>query len=226
MDYFLLSLPSPEPGWLQMTFSLLMGFILSMTIAAIYRWSHAGLSYSRGFVHTLVLGSIVTCMLIIAIGNNLARGLGILGTLAIIRFRTPIRDPRDIIFLFACLGVGIAVGSEVYTAAIMGTGAFCLVALFLHLSPFASQRQHEGLLRLLMPTESKSTERIDEILHRYCERTLLVASREALQGDAVEHAYQLKLLDPSYHSDLLEDLRELEDVQEVNLLMQRSTVEL
>jgi uncharacterized membrane protein YhiD involved in acid resistance len=165
-------------------------------------------------------------MLIIAIGNNLARGLGILGTLAIIRFRTPIRDPRDIIFLFACLGIGIAVGSGVYTAAIMGTFAFCLVAFFLHVSPFASQREHEGLLRVLVPANTKVDEVVESILHKYCQQMSLVASREAMQGDAVEYAYQIRLLDPSYHSDLLDDLREEEAVQEVNLLMQRSTVEL
>ena len=226
MDTFLLNLPSPEPTWAQMTLNLLMAYILSMSVAAFYRWSHAGLSYSRGFVHTMVLGAIVTCMLIMAIGNNLARGLGILGTLAIIRFRTPIRDPRDIIFLFACLGIGIAVGSGVYTVAIMGTLAFCVVAFFLHVSPFASQREHEGLLRVLVPADTRVDEVVETILHKYCQQMSLVASREAMQGDAVEYAYQIRLLDPSYHSDLLDDLREEETVQEVNLLMQRSTVEL
>ena len=68
------------------------------------------------FVHTMILGSMIVSMLIMAIGNNLARGLGILGTLAVIRFRTPIRDPRDMMFLFACLGIGILIAM----AAIIG----------------------------------------------------------------------------------------------------------
>ena len=115
MDTFMLNAPAAMPSTIDIVMAMLMAFILSMAVAASYRWSHAGLSYSRGFVHTQVLGAIVTCMLIMAIGNNLARGLGILGTLAIIRFRTPIRDPRDIIFLFACLAIGIASGAAVFS---------------------------------------------------------------------------------------------------------------
>lgn len=226
METFMFNAPAAMPSTIDIIMSMLMAFTLSMAVAASYRWSHAGLSYSRGFVHTLVLGAIVTCMLIMAIGNNLARGLGILGTLAIIRFRTPIRDPRDIIFLFACLGIGISAGAEVYATAIMGTVTFCLVVFFLHFSPFASQVQHEGLLRVLLPSGSKSSGQIEEITNRYCATVQLVATREALQGDAVEYAYQIRLLDPSYHSDLLEDLRVIEDAEEVKLLMQRSTVEL
>ena len=66
--------------------------MLCFVFATVYRWTFQGFSYSRSFVHTMILGGMIVTMLIMAIGNNLARGLGILGTLAIIRFRTP--DPR------------------------------------------------------------------------------------------------------------------------------------
>ena len=75
-------------------------FLLSSVITTVYRWTHHGLSYSRVFVQAMVLASITSSMMIMVIGNNLARGLGILGALAIIRFRTPVRDPRDMVFLF------------------------------------------------------------------------------------------------------------------------------
>ena len=88
---------------LQILFSLLLSFFMSLLLAAVYRHTHSGFSYSRSFVQTISLAAIVACIMIIAIGNNLARGLGILGALALIRFRTPIRDPRDIIHLFASL---------------------------------------------------------------------------------------------------------------------------
>lgn len=138
----------------QLLCAVLVSFVLSMMIATVYRWTYYGLSYSRSFGHTQVLASMVTATLIMAIGNNLARGLGILGTLAIIRFRTPIRDPRDIIFLFACLAVGIASGAAVFSVAVVGTLAFCAAALFLHWSPFASMRVYEGLLRFCLPAGS------------------------------------------------------------------------
>jgi hypothetical protein len=76
---------------------MILAFVLASMISYVYRYTYYGLSYSRSFVHTQVMASVITAMLIMAIGNNLARGMGIMGTLAIIRFRTPVRDPRDII---------------------------------------------------------------------------------------------------------------------------------
>ncbi|MDZ7333443.1 MAG: DUF4956 domain-containing protein, partial [candidate division KSB1 bacterium] len=86
--------------------SFLMAFLLSSLIAITYERTFQGLSYSRGLVQSMVLGSLVSCLLMIAIGDNIARGIGIVGSLAIIRFRTNLRDPRDLVFLFASLGVG------------------------------------------------------------------------------------------------------------------------
>jgi hypothetical protein len=89
--------------------SILTAFLLSHLIATTYALSYRGLSYSRSFVHTLVLGGVVAAMLMLAIGNNLVWGIGIVGTLAIIRFRTNLRDPRDMVFIFAALA---ACGSQ------------------------------------------------------------------------------------------------------------------
>ena len=174
----------------------------------------------------MVLGSMIVCMMIMAIGNNLARGLGILGTLAIIRFRTPIRDPRDMVFLFASLGVGIACGSATYGVAIVGTLTINLAALMLHWSPFASRRAYEGLLRFMLPTEPGHEDRVRTVLHDCCSAFYLIAVREAAQGDLTEYSYQVRLIDPSYQSELVDKLHEIEEVTNANLIMQRTTVEL
>jgi uncharacterized membrane protein YhiD involved in acid resistance len=219
-------MPAQTLGLPQILCGILISFILSMALSAVYRWTYQGLSYSRSFVHTQVLGSVAACVMIMAIGNNLARGLGILGTLAIVRFRTPIRDPRDIIFLFASFAVGIASGAAVFSVAIIGTFAFCLIALYLHWSPFASRREYEGLLRYVLPPSSPSADKIREIFARFCTSSVLVAMREASQGDVIEYAYQVRLVDPSYQADLLDEIHLLADISEVSLLMQRSTVEI
>ena len=227
MDEFLQVFgPARILGLEQIVLSALVAFILSSTIAAVYRWTYYGLSYSRSFVHTQILGSLVTCILIMAIGNNLARGLGILGTLAIIRFRTPIRDPRDIIYLFACLAIGIATGAAVFSVALVGTVMFCAASLYLHWSPFASRREYEGLLRFMLPPQSESEKKVEEIFKRYCSSSTMIAMREAVQGDVLEYSYQVRLLDPSYQPDLIDALLQLEDASEVSLIMQRSTVEI
>jgi hypothetical protein len=90
---------------------------LTQMLGAVYVWTFRGMSYSQGLVHAIVLGSIIACMLMLAIGNSIAAGLGIAGGLAIVRFRTALRDPRDMMFVFAGLGTGIASGLGAHAAA-------------------------------------------------------------------------------------------------------------
>ena len=207
--------------------ALLLSFVLALSFAAVYQFTFRGFTYSRSFIHTLVLGSMVTSMLILSVGNNLARGMGILGTLAIIRFRTPVRDPRDAMFLFACLGVGIACGAGMPMVAVMGTLFINASALLLHWSPFASRREFEGLLRFTIHAGDVTTERVvEDIMGRYCQSFFLLGMREAEQGDSVEFSYQVRLLDPSYQKDIVTAFRKEGQFSDVVLLMQRKTVEL
>jgi uncharacterized membrane protein YhiD involved in acid resistance len=207
--------------------ALILSFLLAMVFAVVYQQTFRGFTYSRSYIHTMVLGSMVTCMLIMAVGNNLARGMGILGTLAIIRFRTPVRDPRDAMFLFACLGVGIACGAGMPLVAAIGTGLINVAALVLHWAPFASRREYEGLLRFIMQTnDSRADQQVKESLVRFCSSYYLLGMRDAEQGDCVEYSYQVRLVDPAYHRDLVDAFKKAGCFTDVVLLMQRTTVEL
>ena len=207
--------------------NMTLSFLLCLLFAVVYQQTFRGFTYSRSYLHTMVLGGMVTCMLIMAVGNNLARGMGILGTLAIIRFRTPVRDPRDAMFLFACLGVGIACGAGMPLVAAVGTLCINAAAVLLHWTPFASRRDYEGLLRFTMPAKDPEAEKlVPTILVRYCSTFSLLGMRDAEQGDGVEMSYQIRLLDPAYYKDVIEDFRIAGFFEDVVLLMQRSTVEL
>lgn len=227
-DYLSTFFGTPEMLTLpSVTGALVLSFLLSMVFAVVYQLTFRGFSYSRSYIHTMVLGSMVTCMLIMAVGSNLARGMGILGTLAIIRFRTPVRDPRDAMFLFACLGVGISCGSGMAMVAIAGTTLINLVALILHWAPFASRREYEGLLRFTMETSDKEAKKIvNDILMRYCDSFYMLGMRDAEQGESVELSYQLRLIDPSYQQDIILELKKSGSAKDPVLMMQRTTVEL
>ncbi|CAN5258417.1 hypothetical protein BH23VER1_BH23VER1_18670 [soil metagenome] len=207
-------------------YSLCLSFVLGMVVATVYRWTHSGFSYARSFLHTIVLAAIVITIMIMAIGNNMARGLGILGAMAFIRFRTPIRDPRDIIFLFSALAIGISSGAQVYLVAIIGTLFFSTAAIFLAHSPFASRREFEGLLRFMLPKGTPAANQLPEIFDRFCSNADMVAMRDAIQGEVDEFSYQVRLLDPSYKTDLIDAVAKLEGVSEVSLVMNRTTVEI
>jgi len=210
----------------QILLAMLVPFLLSSVLATVYRWTFQSISYSRSFIHTMVLSSMIVSMVIMAVGDSLARGLGILGSLAIVRFRTPVRDPRDMVFLYACMGIGIACGAAAFGIAIISTITFALAVLLLHWFPFASRRAHEALLRYVVPATFAADEKIKDLLRTTCATFSLIAVREVGQGDMVECCYQIRLRDPSYQLDVMEGLGKIQEVSEPNLLLQRTTVEL
>ena len=210
----------------QIILALLVPFLLSSVLAMVYRWTFQSLSYSRSFIHTMVISSMIVSMVIMAIGDSFARGLGILGSLAIVRFRTPVRDTRDMVFLFACMGLGIACGAAAFGVAIISTVIIGTAMLLLHWSPFASRREHEALLRFTLSSGSPSDEKVKDVMRTHCSAFSLIAMREAGQGNLVEYCYQIRLVDPSYQADILDGLSKISDLMEPNLLLQRTTVEL
>lgn len=205
--------------------ALLLAFGLTQVLGAVYVWTFRGMSYSQGLVHAIVLGSIIACMLMLAIGNSIAAGLGIAGGLAIIRFRTALRDPRDMIFVFAGLGTGIAAGLGAHAAAVVGTALFCLAVWLLTLSEFGSQRRFDGLLRFQLPLGADEAP-VMALLRKYSRFIALVTLREVAQGQAMEHAYQVRLGDPMHRAELVRGLEALPGVQDVSLLLQEPTVEI
>jgi Domain of unknown function (DUF4956) len=126
------------PQLINVIYCFAWAFVLSSIIAVTHRLTFTGEYYPKNFFQSLILGSIVTAMVMMAIGDSLARGLGVFGAMAIIRFRTRIDDPRDVLFLFAALSTGLAVGVYGFTVSFAGTILFCAIAALLHFSPFRS----------------------------------------------------------------------------------------
>ena len=207
-------------------FSLLLAFLLSQTVGAVYVWTFRGMSYSRSFVQAVALGSVVAAMLMLAINNSIAAGLGIAGSLAIIRFRTAMRDPRDMVFVFAALGAGIASGLRAWYAATAGTLVFCLAAILLAWTGFGSQRVYDGLLRFNAAVSPEVEAAVSAALGRFSRNFALVTLRELSQGQAMEHAYQVSLGDSSSRIALVSALERIDGVQDISLLLQEPTVEI
>lgn len=225
LDLLTLQTTSANSSIIGATYAILLAFVLSCLIAIVYEKTFNGLSYSRNFVQAMILGAIVAAMVMQAIGDNLARGLGILGALAIIRFRTPLRDPRDIIFIFAAVGVGLACGVYGYAIAAIGTVFFCLAAVFLYVTPFGQQRYFDGLLRFNMASAAGGREALEAVMREYCRTFALVTLRETTQGERLDLAYHVKLRNGKSKEEFVDRIRVVGTIRDVNLMLQETTVE-
>jgi uncharacterized membrane protein YhiD involved in acid resistance len=207
-------------------FVVLLSFILSTLLAFVYQKTYRGLSYSRTYVQSIVLISIIAAVVIQAIGDSLARGLGIMAAMAIIRFRTNFKDPRDTLFLFASLAAGISCGAFSFVVAILGTVSFCMVALILFYSPLGPDKYFDGMLRFNIHCDANQEQQLQGILREYCQTFSLVTLRDMEQGKRVDYAYHIKLKKGKQHANFISAMKTLESVQQVNLMMQEATVDL
>ena len=205
---------------------LLLAFVLGQLVAWTYVKTHSDLTYSRSQVQSLVLLSMIVATVMMAIGNNLARAFGLFGALALIRFRTPVKDARDTTFLFLSVGVGIAVGAGMATMAVLSTVFLCAVAWYLYTIRFGERVDHNAVLRFSMPAEAEQEQLLRRILTHYCRTFALVFLRDTGLSERMEFSYQIDLRDKGAHAELVADLRDVPGIEGVNLLMQNEDVEL
>lgn len=108
-------------------FNISVSLFLALFIFFVYKKTYRGVLYSHNFNVTIIMISLVTSMVMMLIGSNLAISLGMVGALSIVRFRAAIKEPRDIAFLFWAITIGLAAGSGTFIIAIIGSIAIALV---------------------------------------------------------------------------------------------------
>jgi uncharacterized membrane protein YhiD involved in acid resistance len=212
-------------GWDIALASLLLSFATSMIVATVYTITYHGIGYLRSFVQTIALGGLVASLVMLAIGDDVARGLGMVGALTLIRFRTTLKDTRDLIFMFASLGIGVACGVQAFAAALMGTAMFSLAAMYLTWSEFGSRLQFDIMLRFQGPADVEHSEQVRAVLTRYCRGLSLIDLRSA--GDNLqEFAYHLKLSKAGTETALMRDLERVPGVGSAAMFTRDASLEL
>lgn len=202
------------PSFSVAIFSLLLAFVLSSVIAFTYRLTYKGKDFPNNLFQAIILSSLVTSMIMMAIDNNFAVGFGIIGAVAIIRFRTLINDPRNIIFMFAGISIGIATGVYGYSVAVSGTVIFSLTAFLLHYSPYGKVNESDYELTIEY-SESDFTNDFKKMLEPFCLASSLKIQRKTEQ--AMRKTYLVKLKNDKTSSELFKYLNSIQGVLSVRI---------
>ncbi|MEQ9306658.1 MAG: DUF4956 domain-containing protein [Marinoscillum sp.] len=203
------------PSFKVALFSISLAFILSTAIAFTYYLTNKNAAFSRNFFQAMVLSSVVSCMVIMAVGNNVAAGFGIIGAIAIIRFRVTVENPRNIIFIFSTLSVGVAAGVYGYSIALSGTIVFCLIAWLLHISQFGGKVLARECALLLTLAEGFDQSILDQILTAQCDQVKLLSLNSAKTG--TRHRYFIILKHGIVRSDFFNELNDIEGLSNIRL---------
>lgn len=219
-DLATLSTNTENPTLLMILLTVFISFLLSVMIAFTYEKTSRQVARPDNYIQGLVLIAIVAATVMQAIGDNFARGLGMLGALSIIRFRTTLRDARNIAFMFASLAAGIACGVYGFVIAGVGTIGFCMAAFILRVSPFSHRENLIGTLTLELPHSPESPDQVEPILKKHCRRFALESYRlfnSEAKKELMERRYQVKLKNDMDGKALSTALKALPEIQAVRL---------
>lgn len=190
-----------------------IALILSMVVFWTYKITFSGVMYNRKFNVSLVMLTLVTTMVMIVIGSDIALSLGMVGALSIVRFRTAIKDPRDTAYIFWCIGVGLSVGSGNYMiASVASLFLFGVLAMF----SFSGLGKEERYI-LIIRGKREREEDIMRCVFKAFKGSQLRAKNSV--GDNIEIIYQIKIKN-NEDKNIIDELYKIEGVSTVNIVAQ------
>jgi uncharacterized membrane protein YhiD involved in acid resistance len=198
--------------------ALLGAWALSQAIAGVFVRLRRDVAPARSFVVALAVAGIVSCLVVQAVGDSLARGVGLVGALALVRFRGNVSDPLDLLFVFASFAAGVACGVGALGVAVAGTALFLASVFLLDRVRFGADDAPDGLLRVTLPADDDAPVGLARSLARHCDTSVLVSLREAAGGARIEHAYHVILRDEAGGHALLRDVAALSGAEGASLV--------
>jgi len=210
----------PEP-WStgEIIVNISLAFLLGLFITWTYRSTHRQLTVSFSFMNTLVLLAMIMTLVMMVIGNNIARAFGLAGAMSIIRFRTVVKDTRDTAFVFFALASGMGTGTGNLRLALMGTVLIGLFIFILHWTRHGSVSRNEFLLNLrMLPPESEEERKVYlPVFERFLKRHRLVTVKSTKMGDSLKMTFHVVVKNPDETETLVAELSGLEGIHRVSL---------
>ena len=198
-----------------------MAAVLGLVIYLSYWITHAGTIYSRKFNVSLIMLTVLTCTVMLVIGNNVALSLGMVGALSIVRYRTAIKDSRDTPYIFWAIIAGICCGAGDYLIAAIGSAVVFVILLLLG-------RIRSDTRRLLIIRGARNTERsIEAVVFEFFSGKANLRVKNTT-NDWVEFIYELtsRQIDAAAKKGkfITERLYQIENIEYVNLVSQSDEI--
>jgi uncharacterized membrane protein YhiD involved in acid resistance len=195
---------------LDMVLAMVLAFGLGLFIYLIYKKTYQGVMYSSSFGLTLVALTMITTLVILAVTSNVVLSLGMVGALSIVRFRTAIKEPLDIAFLFWAIAAGIVLAAGMIPLAVFGSIVIGLILLF-----FANRRESsDPYITVLRCSSSESEKAASAFLQEKVSKC--VVKSKTVRKDQIELTMEIRLKDDN--TDFINALAGIEGVESAVLV--------
>lgn len=188
--------------------ALVAALALGILIFLVYRRFYTGVIYSRTFAVTLVGMTVLTCMVTLAISTNVVISLGMVGALSIVRFRTAVKDPMDLLYLFWAITTGITSGAGMYVLALIAAAIMILMIILFY------SRQQRGKIYIAVIHYS-GDKAGDEVIRCFGKRKYFIKSK-TMRKEKTEMA--VEIFCKQADMDFMEKIRAIEHVDDVTLI--------
>jgi hypothetical protein len=205
------------PDLTDLLFSLSLATILGMLISLLYRSTHRGLNYEHTFMASLVLLAPIVTIVMLYVHGDLGLSLGLIGALSIIRFRTAIKDSRDMVFLFWVIAVGLGAGTYNWIVALVSSLFLMVIVAALYLVRYGHSPNKDFVLSFSGQVPY-AEEQAREVIQRYSVDARMRSYE--VEGENWEIIFELRLSELTSHAaeELIQALKDLPGVRNVSLL--------
>lgn len=207
----------------QVALNIVFAFVLSTLAALVYQFTHKGYSYSKNYVTSLIIVSLVTTLVMMIIGNSLARAFALLGAFSIIRFRTAVKDVKDISFVFLSLVVGMAAGTNNYIIGIVGTVLILIFIVILDRINITGAEKTQYSLSIFVKDAKKDMD--FDFLDKYLRTKNLINVTTRDNGKIIEYLFAIDFKKSVGFQKLLSELKSNPRVEKVNLFSTKEEIE-
>lgn len=195
---------------LDMVLALVLAFGVGLFVFFIYKKTYSGVMYSSSFGVTLIALTMITTLVILAVTSNVVLSLGMVGALSIVRFRTAIKEPMNIAFLFWSIAVGIVLGAGLIPLAVFGSVVIGIILLV-----FANHKDSSNPYIVVLSCEGNESEKAAAAYLAQQTNKCIVKSKTARKG-SVELNMEVRLKDDN--TDFINKLADLPGVQNAVLV--------
>ena len=190
---------------LDMAIALVLAFGIGLFIFFVYKKTYQGVMYSSGFGTTLIALTMITTLVILAVTSNVVLSLGMVGALSIVRFRTAIKEPLDIAFLFWSIAVGIVLAAGMIPLAVIGSVVIGMILLL-----FVNRKTHcNPYIVALSCADAVSEKRAEELLKQNVQKCVIKS--KTVQKGLIELNLEIRM-----KNDNTEFVNQLSDIPGVN----------
>src|SRR3989344_6295277 len=212
-------------NFLTIAIVLILSFVLSLVIAWVYKSTHKGISYSQSFVFTLILIGVLIAVIMMVIGNSLAIAFGAFGAFSLIRFRTAIKDAKDIAFILLVVAMGLSVGTRNYLIAVLTT-IFCASVIYILTKiNFGSIRKYDYLLSFLADSQKFNVENLRSVFAEFLKYDNLLNVSAKENGRILNYTFNIKFIKAAEIEKFINKLNQLEEISDIDVISAKNDIE-